>query len=723
MFLSEVHNRASTDDLLRGLDFLSQSIEKKSASLKVLVESNFERFVRAKSTIDTVYKEMREHGQEPERPKSPGSHSRTHSRQLSRNSVHFRRTSGNAPFSPTLTVDKSFNPKRKNALVKESEYGVQPIKVPLLELSAKAEEIWGPALGGREKEESLKAVLTCVEKNRPLFELGSSIRDAIKRRDHSALVEDYKTARDYADRAKTVVDNAVASRVPLSDVDVHQVIVTARMWADVEEQIDNFKREVWRKLAGTHFSRQATETESKPEEHMELIGILLELGVEDNPINIWLVSRYDFLKNKIDGVFERMKVEVEILRRRLSNGDKPTTRQMASYLRSVTADGKLSKTDGIDSPRVIEVWEHIQSMLNAILSTQGGILGELIEFWETAQGFIEGRTQRSLPVGIDGSSRKHHRLSTDGVKHLTSGALELITKVREELRVFFSEPPPDDLSLLLSPVPPTPDSPMTPNPNTLSPVFNKFDPGSIPPPSPRRGESWEKYGFWPPYATSISGSYYLSKFLTLIGTASCEMAALSVIKAGRSNMEDIKKMLGEIRERCLSATLAAWAFDSENCKMLEDWTRSQDRHDLTNMPSRFRGFQGFLLTNLQQIMYISEATRHADSPEVIVPPSTKLLQSVRSQFVTSIYRALRGMVQNAENPDNGDESWDADADGLAVREQPDETVNGTSAHLDSSNKVCPPSLMMDNQTNILRKSASSSRLATCKTCAMISSHI
>jgi exocyst complex component 2 len=686
MFLSEVHNRASTEDLLHGLDFLSRSIDQKSASLKVLVESNFERFVRAKSTIDNVYKEMREHGQEPERPKSPGAgHGRGHSRTLSRNSVHFRKTSGSQPFSPSLTVDTKFNPKRKNALVKESEYGVQPIKTPLLELSAKAEEVWGPALGGRDKEESLKAVLACVEKNKPLFELGSSVRDAIKRRDNEALVEDYKTARDYADRAKKIVDKAVNNQAPMSDVDVHQVIVTARMWADVDEQIDNFKREVWRKLAGTHFSKQNNEAESKPEEHMELIGILLELGVEDNPINIWLMSRYDFLKNKIDSTFERMKIEVEILRRRLANGERSTNKQMANYLRSATADGKLSKIDGIDAPRVIEVWEHIQSMLNLILSTNGGLLGEVIEFWETAQGFIDGRTQRTLPVGIDGNSRQHHRLSTDGIKHLTSGALELVTKIREELKDFFSEPPPDDLSLLLSPVPPTPDSP---SPNALSPVINKFGATDLPPPSPRRGESWEKYGFWPPYATSISGSYYLSKFLALVGTASCEMAALSVVKSGRNQMDDIKKTLGEIRERCLSATLAAWTLDSENCKMLEDWTRSADRHDLTNMPSRFRNFQGFLLANLQQIMYISEATRRSDTPEVIIPPSAKLLQGVRSQFVTSIYRAVRGMVQNAENPEKGDEAWESDADGLTVKEQNDEMIDGVSSQLDSSNKVC-----------------------------------
>ena len=70
-FLSQTHSNDSTEDLLRGLDFLSKSIDQKSASLKVLVESNFERFVRAKATIDNVYTEMRNQGVEPQSALSP----------------------------------------------------------------------------------------------------------------------------------------------------------------------------------------------------------------------------------------------------------------------------------------------------------------------------------------------------------------------------------------------------------------------------------------------------------------------------------------------------------------------------------------------------------------------------------------------------------------------------------------------------------------------------
>ena len=44
---------------------------------------------------------------------------------------------------------------------------------------------------------------------------------------------------------------------------------------------------------------------------MNSLSILLELGVEDNPIWVWLLSRYDYLKNKLIQTFERARVEIE----------------------------------------------------------------------------------------------------------------------------------------------------------------------------------------------------------------------------------------------------------------------------------------------------------------------------------------------------------------------------------------------------------------------------
>ncbi|KAF2101828.1 hypothetical protein NA57DRAFT_73268 [Rhizodiscina lignyota] len=714
LFLSQVHNNASTESLLQGLDFLSRSIEQKSASLKVLVESNFERFVRAKATIDNVYKEMRDQGAEAnERPTSSGRppssrFSRPQSRRASINS-HFRKTSG--PFSPQFTPNfdsgtATHADKKKNALVKEQEYGVQPIKAPLLEVAVKAEEVWGPALGGRDKEENLRAVLSSIEKNRTLFELGMSIQEAIKRRDHDSIVEDYNKAHRYADAAKDIAERATSNGMALSDQEMHQIIVTARMWSDVSQQVDAFKRDVWRRLAGTHFTKQPATDDDKPEEHMELIGVLLELGVEDNPIWVWLLSRYDYLKGKVSATAERSRVEIEILRRRLANSEKPGPKVVAMYMRAASGNETFGSVSGLDSPKIIEFWEHVHNSLKALLAIQGGILGEVIEFWETAQSFIDGKAQRTLPSGHNGSARQHHHLSVDGVRELENGAMAILSLIRESVASFFVDPPIEDISALFSPIPETPDTPRTPKtPKSaaLSPFSDsrfRFDPNNLPPPSPRRGESWEKYAFWPPNSNSLSGTHYLSAMLQLVGTAASEMGALRLDRDGTRANEELRTFIVNVRDRCTQAANAAWAFDAENCGNLEDWTRLAQRPELTKMPSRFMAFESSILTGMQKILFLTDAITRPDAQRVVPPPSAKLLQGVRSNFVASLYKTLTSMLENVNKPSTLEDNVEGEGESLIVPAHAATVGDTVSYGVDSTKKNVRSLLTLSNLYNL-----------------------
>jgi len=422
LFLSQMHANADTEALLNGLDILSRSIDQKSASLKVLVESNFERFVRAKATIDNVYKEMKYRGVEP----PPTTRARSHSRHASRNS--FRSSAGAATMMQPPITPITADGRKKNALVKESDYGVMGIKAPLLDVSAKAEDVWGPALGGREKEENLKTVLTSIERYREYVETSSAIADSIKRKDYEALVEEYNKARKFAEDARKLVRDLGSA--PPSESQTYQILLSARMWYDVEEQISLFKRDVWRRLTASH---NVAKTESmsgqSPDQHMELIGILLELGVEDNPIWVWLLSRYDHLKGKINVLADRAKVEIEVLRRRLANAEKPTQQAIATNLRILGRQSIESNPSGLDSTDIIELWEKMQSFLSGLLSMQG-VLGEVVEFWQIVDGFIEGRTQKSLPRGYNDESEVHHTLSDQVRTDLCKGAVELVDMIR-----------------------------------------------------------------------------------------------------------------------------------------------------------------------------------------------------------------------------------------------------------------------------------------------------
>ncbi|KAL6719917.1 Exocyst complex component S5 [Lecanora helva] len=653
LYLSQVHSGASSLQLLHGLEFLSRSIDQKSASLKVLVESNFERFVRAKTTIDNVYAEMRSQGAEPEPDKSP----RTHHRGASRGSTHYRNISGQGPKIPEKGIHKPLpSDKKKNALIKDSEYGVQGIKAPLIEVAVKAEEIWGPALGGRERENNLKAVLDSVERAHYVLQVDQAISECIKRKDYDRLVEEYTRARKYTEEARNIAGNATRDRIRLTDSQIHRIVIIGRMWTEVEDRISNFKRDVWHRLTNVHNNSLASQGKAAPDDHMALISILLELGTEDNPIWIWLLSRYDYLKTKIVATFERSRVEIEVLRRRLANADPPNVQTAVVYLKCPGGKDSLEARRDTDTPSVVELWDLIYTAMHNLLSIRGGVLGEVLEFWDRTQNFIDGKAQKTLPTGIDGRSREHHRFSQHGVKTLQKGAAELVSMLQDDVFSFFAEPPIEDISALYSPLPDTPNSPtpVTPQSATLSPFAHqdsrfKFDRNHPAPASPRRGESWEEFAFWPPYANSLGGVQYLEKLLTLVGSSAGEMLAMRPVASGNSLSDKLRTLVTVTRERCTRAVCAAWGRDAEMCKNLEDWSKASDQPELTNMPSRLSVLESTVLAGMQKVLYIPEAAvPKSGSGGIVSPPPAKLVQMVKSQFITSLYKALSGMVENAE---------------------------------------------------------------------------
>ncbi|KAK1635368.1 exocyst complex component Sec5 [Colletotrichum phormii] len=702
LFLSQMHATADTQSLLTGLDMLSQSIDQKSASLKVLVETNFERFVKAKATIDNVYKEMKYRGAEPPPPPTTG-RARAHSRHASRSS--FRGSNGGMNLAASLGSPTS-DTRKKNALVKESEYGVSGIKAPLLDVSAKAEDVWGPALGGREKEENLKVVSANLDQFKEYIELSSAIAESIKRRDYESLVEDYNKARKFSDDARALAANAAAGSS--SQTDIYQIVVAARIWHDVDEQIQAFKRDVWRKLVTLHGVSKADNL-GQQDQHMELISLLLELGVDDNPIWVWLLSRYDHLKGKIQSTSDRSKVEVEVLRRRLANADKPGAHAVASHLRSLGRAAVENKIASADSADVIELWEKMLAFLSSILSAQG-ILGEVVDFWQTVQGFLDGKIQRTLPLGYNGESQTHHQLPEKRAGDLQKGTLELVDMIRETVFAFFAGPPPEDISLLFSPLPLSPKSPpsagagnSTPT-GLLDPRLN-LDPNNIPPPSPKRGETWEKLAFWPPWSNSVSGVHYLSKMLALVGSGASDLASIGPVANGSDAgvLDRLKTLVNISRERCVTALCAAWNKDAENIKFVEDWYRSPELGDLTRMPSSFSAFEGALLTGMQKILYISEAMSKPGAGDIVLPPPSKLLQMVRSQYVTTLYKALSGMVENAERSvKKADDDWTTDMDGTIVASAAP-APSGGRATLDAGDRNVRMLLTLSNLQSLRAK--------------------
>ncbi|KAH0602818.1 uncharacterized protein H6S33_008468 [Morchella sextelata] len=582
-FLRDVHATTPSSELQRGLNLLSGSIAQKSGSLKLLVESNFDRFVAAKGTIEGVYKEMKANS----------------------------------------FLDKD----------KESEYGVGKIRSYLNEAEAKADDVFGPVMKGRGREEELRTLLSVVERHRDILEIPGLLNDCIKRKDYESLIDEYQKARKALMDARALVPTEPGSlAVNFKEEHIHQLIIAEKMWIEITFAIDDFKRDTWKRLA---------ECRTEDNLHMELIGILLELGVEDNPIWVWLLSRYEYLKNRITTVFERSRVEIEVLRRKVASAPPPSSKAIAHHLRSPTRRIQPDSQKQLDTSRTISLWELIHSSLTALLDPTTGMLGELLSFWKTAQSFIDGDTL--LPVGIDDQSRKHHRLEDLNIRMLREGTVEIVALIRDCVIAFFQEPPVDDVSTMYSPVPPTPvsstsdEAPPTPQlPQILKAA------------APQKKEGEEGYAFFPPGANSLSGVHFMGKIMVLVGNAAIAMADMAG-KLGKDGIADkLKVMVAGGRERAVVAVCSSWLKDAQNCRVLEDWTRAVDNRDVTKMPGLFSAWEREIIGGMQGMVYLDKVKN--SNSAVIPPPSTKLLTHVRGQFVRSLYKSLQGMVENAKKP-------------------------------------------------------------------------
>jgi exocyst complex component 2 len=167
------------------------------------------------------------------------------------------------------------------------------------------------------------------------------------------------------------------------------------------------------------------------------------------------------------------------------------------------------------------------------------------------------------------------------------------------------------------------------------------------------------------------------------------MAALPVVKQARGE-DSLKTLVGAVRERCIQAVCAAWDTDAERCKILETWRRHPERRDITRMPASFSAFEEKVIQNAQKIAYITDALNARGSAEVVLPPSAKLLTALRGTFVTSLYKALSGMVENAEKTKkNG--NGEADPDGVTVPKSAAVDSDSASVAVDSNSRVCSPS--------------------------------
>jgi len=132
------------------------------------------------------------------------------------------------------------------------------------------------------------------------------LQDAIKRKDYETLVEEYTRARKYANE-QIYVENARTDGFS-NGCGIHTIIVTLACGLMLSVRLI-LRRDAWR--SNRHALQQAARrSRGQTRGAHGIIAIMLEIGVEENPIWFLASKSLRLLKNKITATCERSKVEV-----------------------------------------------------------------------------------------------------------------------------------------------------------------------------------------------------------------------------------------------------------------------------------------------------------------------------------------------------------------------------------------------------------------------------
>ncbi|KTW25989.1 hypothetical protein T552_03263 [Pneumocystis carinii B80] len=190
VFLRDIHSNNWYPELLSGLKWLTQSIEKRSDALKMLVENNFSRFVKAKTTIDYVYQDM-----------------------------------------------------KHDMLNQEHEYGISELKSNINDVITKATQTFEPITENRTKAYRLISTLSILERYKYHFNVPSLLLDCIEKNDHEMLIREYRKCKEI------LSEEDVISEKSMDIFEFQRPKIFKRIWKEVEKIIEDYRRNIFQQFS------------------------------------------------------------------------------------------------------------------------------------------------------------------------------------------------------------------------------------------------------------------------------------------------------------------------------------------------------------------------------------------------------------------------------------------------------------------------------------------
>ncbi|KAF0492794.1 exocyst complex component Sec5-domain-containing protein [Gigaspora margarita] len=383
-FLRKVHKDTSYNDLLSGAELLRYTLDQKSEALRNLVQDNFDRFVSAKNTIDTVYGEM-----------------------------------------------------KTQCLNADNDYGVRGLDNTLSEAINRAEQVFGPVLVNRNKAEKIRSTLSVLEKYKFFFNLPSSLMESIKQQKYDVIIRDYK-------KGKVVLESTMSSDAsenngssnPSIERQVDDTALSAqyrkvfdKVWAEVEKIMEEMREQLFKQL---------TEPWRSMEEQERTINVLLELDTPEDPIWHYLDSQYKFIIDLLKESYQEQLNKIKAFTKSLppfSNDTKEIALRLKNAIKAINIRDYDSLIAGKDMD--VQIWK---ATLDVVKTLSDLLLRCLPDFWKLSKSFMEGKFQKS-PAILSANRRRRQAMDLRKVEQCQNMAKGVIDLYASLLSEFFILPP------------------------------------------------------------------------------------------------------------------------------------------------------------------------------------------------------------------------------------------------------------------------------------------
>lgn len=655
-FLRDVHSRDTFDDLTRSLDSLDNSIQLQTNDLKILVQDNFNKYVKIKNKLDQVYK------------------------QFSKNSLEIDRTT-----TTNLGV---------NQLSDKVDESIRAITLKL-----------NPILQTSQKIDNYKLTKQFIEENKNYFNLPKLLNKYLSNNDYQPFIQEY--AKGY--------ENFIELNNYYSNTESKPKIIQ-QIWSEVDRIVKSYREQTWDILINPMNSNNITDIDSTSNYNSQspidnkffedqsfflpLISKLLDLKIEENPIVKFINIRLDnfeiefketakFLIDKII-VAQNNILKIHINDKSIIENDSTNETNdedgvnLSYYLSinelftptltddndndSVSRDGLSSTANSsndtlplrynendttnnnkkrtinnpnkpfkpstllnglTDSPIIIEMWLIILRYVNEL----GSLTVRFIELWEHIENFLNGNYQTTLindkkkdnilvgDLNAIDNFRKILKLDDDEIINIKKRAESVVSMICNEFNKFFKSS----------------------QESLKSQTINNINDTGIP----------EDYGFLPPRANGLSCLRYLPMIIEPFIKYMTQMAQLNV---SDKSIDQTKQVVNMAMERCVKAISSTKLRDNTKFYKLENWsvdTMVQEFNDspieygITQFPNTVLTYQQYSIKTIRNILFAFEKLPVINNIFIIGYPSKQIMADIEIQQIMSMESVLTATLKNA----------------------------------------------------------------------------